>query len=746
MLLLLLVLAAAWSAGLLATRLGYPAMLGELLVGILLGPPLLGWIPMDPELVPLSELGIFLMMLYIGTEIDPGEMLKSSKAALLAAVGGFLVPFVLGFAFTYFYMAETLPADVDDRQWKMVAAGLFCGMSIAVTSLAAKSRILLDLKLLDTRIALVLMAGALLSDTGALVIFAMITGFAETRQFDALQLLIVFSKAVGFFVLSSSIGYLLFPHLERILKQLRANNMTSRIMLMIVLALGFGELAHLMGLHSILGAFMAGLFVRRWVRDRREYAEVTHRLHAVSIGLLAPIFFVTAGFAFDFKVFSSDLWLLIGVVSLAIIGKIAGTMLFYLPSGHSWREGLAIGFGMNGRGAVEIIIAGIGLQQGLINEALYSALVFMAIFTTAMVPVTLKWSTEWLRKRGELAKVNQRTGYLIIGAGPLARKLAKQLATSHTVSLVDRNHDNVRAAVRAGMHAVHGNVMQEATLEEANALQFQTVITMTPNSEVNLMAARFARDHFLIPEQVVLLAGSSGKDYSHILAAEGIGLLFGKPISLADWDRWIVRERVEMQTVERFETNDHTLAILEHNQQDELKLYDASSEATHPVVLRRTEEERIESDHFDAQVEEAIVIDLQEAMSRDAFISLAAQRLAPVLSMDASKILDALQSRELESATVVGNGLAIPHFKIGGTGINHLLIARCRKGVDFGEDGSVHAIFVLVNSIDQRNYHLRSLSAIAQIVQNTDFESRWFEAENEPALRTLVRTAKRRRT
>lgn len=149
---LFLVVLLAWLAANLAQRLKYPAVLGELAVGIVLGPPLLGLLHGGEALDVLGELGILLMMLYVGMEINPRDLGKASWPGLLAAIGGFIVPFVLGY-FAVIWLGGT------------PMGALFVAIAVGVTSLATKSRILADLKLLNTRVAHVLMAGALVSDS-----------------------------------------------------------------------------------------------------------------------------------------------------------------------------------------------------------------------------------------------------------------------------------------------------------------------------------------------------------------------------------------------------------------------------------------------------------------------------------------------------------------------------------------------------------------------------------------------------
>ena len=325
---LLAVLVVAWLAGLLASRFGYPAVLGELLAGIVLGPPLLGLLEGGEALAVIAEVGILLMMLYIGMEIDPGELGRASKGGLLAAVGGFITPFVLCYFMVVSFGYPPL-------------AGVFVGLAAGVTSLATKSRILVDLHLLDTRIAHVMMAGALVADTVALVLFAVVLGVAEGGTVQVGDLVTVLTGAVGYFAVATLVGLKVLPWFGRKLE--RVPGRTAKFMAILLVMLVYAEGAHLVGMHGILGAFLAGLFLRESVLGRSLSQEIMHVVRDVSIGFLAPVFFVTAGFAVSLDVFGTDLGLLLGLVGLASVGKVVGTALFYLPTGHGWREGTTIG-------------------------------------------------------------------------------------------------------------------------------------------------------------------------------------------------------------------------------------------------------------------------------------------------------------------------------------------------------------------------------------------------------------------
>lgn len=519
---LLLVLVAAWGGGNVARRLGYPAILGELVVGIIFGPGLLGLLDYTETIKVLAEVGIILLMVYIGMEIDFRDLKKASWPGLLAASGGFIVPFVLGYVTIIWFGGTPM-------------SGLFVAIAVGVTSLATKSRILVDLKLLNTRIAYVLMAGALISDTLALLIFAGIVSFADTGVFEFQKLLVVSGKALLFFAVTISIGIYLLPKIGSYLSKSKIKNSTFYFTVILIVTFGYSELAELAGMHNILGAFMAGLFIKDNLFPRNVSKEVQKAFYDVSIGFMAPIFFVSAGFFVDITVFQTDFKLLVVVIFMAVVGKILGTALFYLPSGYGWREGITVGAGMNGRGAVEIIIAGIGLQMGIINNTIFSILVFMAIFTTLTVPVLLSWTSNWLRKRGELEYIGQRKNYLFLGINPISLKIANHLKQQSPVVMIDTNREWVNIGRENNFNCIHGNALKEEVMQEAHPETVAAFIGLTANSEVNILAATMARESFLVPEcYAVVLANKDGAGVD-VLETSKTASMFAMKVNFEDW-------------------------------------------------------------------------------------------------------------------------------------------------------------------------------------------------------------------
>ncbi|MGD2059754.1 MAG: cation:proton antiporter [Acidimicrobiia bacterium] len=533
-LMLALVLGAALLGGRVAARFGYPAILGEIAAGIIFGPPLIGILQRNESIDILGEFGILLMMLYIGMHLDLTELRRASVPGLLAATGGFLVPTAAGMALMLAVGRSFLEA-------------LFVGLAMGVTSLATKSRILVDLKILDTRIAHVLVAGALLSDVAVLVIFAAVIGPDVSEGISVGTALITGGKALAFGLGAWLVGMWILPAIKKRFAD-RDLDRGALLLAVIVFGLGFAYAAELAGIHAILGAFVAGLFIDKRVMEPKVAKDVQQKLATMSVGVLAPFFFVSAGFEVSLDVFRTDLPLLLTVIVIATVGKVVGTALFYLPSGNGWREGVVVGAGMNGRGAVEIIVAEIALARGLIERDVFSILVFMALFTTATVPVLLTLGVKWLRRRGELVRAGGRDRALIIGAGVIARRLAEAIHRSMPVTLLDTNRANLVAGEREGLTVKAGSGLDEVALEGAGVEEARQVIAATPNAEVNVLTAQLAVD-FGVPDVSVLLRESDHKTFESRLADADIKILRA-PEDFAGWEHALNSGRAVAETLE----------------------------------------------------------------------------------------------------------------------------------------------------------------------------------------------------
>lgn len=745
---LLLVLLVAAIGGAISLRMGYPALMGEMVAGIVFGPMMLGWIHGSDGLKLLAEVGVFLMMLYIGLEVDHRDLLKASWPGFLAAAGAFVVPFLAGYALVTVYFDFT------------ATAGLFIGLAMGVTSLATKSRTLVELKMLGTRMANVLLAAALVCDTLALVFFAGISGFAESDSANIKGVILILIKAAMFFGATIVIGLRVFPMIGKLFRRFGFTERTTNFTMVIFVGLVFAELAELAGLHSIIGAFIAGLFIREEVLQRKLSHDVSGLVRDVSLGFLAPVFFVSAGFHVDISVLWTSTTMLAVLLLCAICAKIIGTLVFYLPTKNGWREGLAIGAGMNGQGAVAIIISELGLEMGLVDNSLFSILILMVFFTTACEPILIKLSAAWLKRSGHLVRADDnRELIMIAGASPLARLLGRELAVTEKVCLIDNNSNLCQAASAEGLTAMKGNVLSDEQLDVAGAVNAKYFIAMTSNHEVNRLSAEHARDMFGIPltwTWPVMGIPSFPMTTEHDARIDAISV----PVQTPKWNEWITRKEIEITstpvTKNQLRTN-FTNFMIEFNM---LPLVVERNGRRFPAMvvedlkqgdvihgLRHLPQHQLQSDVFEDLVRNCPIMDIRGAIDYDKLFEKAAESLAPSVGLKPNAIHELIRKREDESSTVVASGVAIPHVIIDGDQPVALLIARTRDGAIFPHPDTppVRFTFVIIGARSARNLHLRILSAIAQLFQDSAFEDIMMAAPDADAIRQIILTTRRRR-
>ncbi len=384
---LLLILTVAWIFGVIFARFGLPVMLGELLAGVVLGPPLLGIVAASSGIEMLAELGIFFVMFHTGMEMDPKELAEHIWPSLAVAAGGFVLPFAMG------YFATRLFGGT-------IYQSLFVGMGVSITAIAVQAVILHSMRINRTAIGHIIMGAAIADDILALIALSTLLGLAKTGSIQILALAKILLKVSAFFGLTILIGEFVMPRLVgRLMDESK-----KAFMFAMTSALLMAYLAELAGLHLIIGAFLAGQFVRREVVDDNVYESLNNQFYAISYGFLVPIFFASLSFhlhltwSWSFVVFAAVLTL------VAIVGKLIGCGLGAAAFRYNYWESMIIGFGMNGRGAVELVVASVvlNLSAGLVEaktisaplltQAQFSGLVLMAFITTLVAPISLKWS------------------------------------------------------------------------------------------------------------------------------------------------------------------------------------------------------------------------------------------------------------------------------------------------------------------------------------------------------------------
>jgi Kef-type K+ transport system membrane component KefB len=390
---LAVILIAAKLGGDLATRLGQPAVLGELLFGILLGNlPLAGITLLDPirhdvSIDMLSRLGVILLLFEVGLESTVAQMLRVGWSSLLVAVIGVIVPFVLGWGVG----AWLLPQESG-------YVHAFLGATLTATSVGITARVLQDLERSQTGESRIILGAAVIDDVLGLVILAVVAAIigAADRGGDLsyADLLLTLGKAVGFLVGSLALGVAFSRRLFGLASRLRARGVLLAAGLSFCFLLA--GLASVVGLAPIVGAFSAGLILED--THYREFAD--HEEHTLEeliqpiSSFLVPVFFVLMGMRTDLRSFAEPgvAGLAIGLTLVAIIGKqFAG--LGVVTRGV---DRITVGLGMIPRGEVGLIFANIGLTlavagERIITDATFSAVVVMVVATTLVTPPALRW-------------------------------------------------------------------------------------------------------------------------------------------------------------------------------------------------------------------------------------------------------------------------------------------------------------------------------------------------------------------
>jgi Kef-type K+ transport system membrane component KefB len=371
----------------LAERVGQPAMIGEILAGLILGPALLGLIHPSPELTAIADIGLLMLVLLAGMEIDLDQLFDAFRGRnLWISIMGFVVPFALGAG-----TGATLGLDAYRT--------IFVGLCIAITALPVSIRILMDLGRLQTTVGQRIIGAAIANDVIALLVLGVIVNANRTQAgwrevfvsagMPAAKVVLFMAAVVlaGKAINKAAAMTHLDKLRESIGSRLRVKEPVFAATLLFVIV--FAALAEALGLHFVVGAFFGSVLLSHELLGPAQFEQARKTASAVSMGFLAPLFFASIGLAFDPSGLS-DVWLTIGVVVVAFVGKILSGRIGGWLAGMGPAESWALGMGLNGRGIMELVVARIGLSSGLIGSGLFSVLVLMGMVTTIVTPTLLK--------------------------------------------------------------------------------------------------------------------------------------------------------------------------------------------------------------------------------------------------------------------------------------------------------------------------------------------------------------------
>lgn len=372
--LLAVMLGAAKLLGLLAQKAGQPAVLGELIAGVVVGKSVLGMIDPSHEVFRLlSELGVVILLFAIGLETDLAGLLKVGAASAVVAVAGVVVPFVLGYLVCLMMGLDRI-------------VSIFVGAAMTATSIGITARVLADLGQLHAPESRVVLGAAILDDVLGLIILTVVSGLAAGDGVSASGVARVTAVAFGFLVATIVVGRMILPPLVRLVS--RVDHPGTPTIFALILAFGLGWLAHEAGLAPILGAFAAGVLLVG-SREKHDIEQGVTRLGHFFV----PLFFVVVGAAVDLRSINPmdaanhKTILIAGLLAVAaVVGKFAAG---YAPY---WMEANRplIGVGMIPRGEVGLIFAQMGLNSGIFDAGLFTSVTTVVMFTTFITPPLLK--------------------------------------------------------------------------------------------------------------------------------------------------------------------------------------------------------------------------------------------------------------------------------------------------------------------------------------------------------------------
>lgn len=362
-----------------------PIVLGEILAGIILGPTIFGALfpgimnnflsntgPVNIAFQGITLLAVVMLLLVSGLEVDLSLVARQGKAASLISLMGVIFPFAVGFGVAWFFPDEL---GVSAGENHLIFA-LFIGTALSITALPVVARTLMDLNIFKTEIGFLIIASAMLNDLVGWVIFsvilAMMKGNSSGLEFSSTILMLGAFIVVTLFFVRRVFNYIL-PKFEKITTYPGG-------ILNLILVLGFAGAAfsELIGVHAIFGAFIVGIAIGDSVHLKEETREIIQQFVT---NIFAPLFFVSIGLRVNF-IQNFDLGIVLIFLVLAFVGKVVGCGLGAYWGGMNKEDSLAIGFGMNSRGAMEIVLGTLAFQAGLIQEKVFVALVIMALVTS----------------------------------------------------------------------------------------------------------------------------------------------------------------------------------------------------------------------------------------------------------------------------------------------------------------------------------------------------------------------------
>jgi Kef-type K+ transport system membrane component KefB/nucleotide-binding universal stress UspA family protein len=384
--------------GELMQRVGQPAVMGQLLGGLLLGPSLLGlvWPDFQHALFPqtaeqksmvdaVSQLGVLMLLLLTGMETDLRLVRRVGRAAIAVAAAGVMLPFVCGFG-----LGEMLPDSILPNPQARFVTALFLATALSISSIKIVAMVVREMNFMRRDIGQIIVASAILEDSSGWIIIAISFGIASSGTLDLRPVSFAIVGTLLFLAVSMTVGRRIVFGLIRWTNDHFASEfavITMILLIMFTMAL----ITYLIGVQTVLGAFVAGVLIGESPILTRHIDE---QLRGLIAALFMPVFFGLSGLSADLTILKDPNLLLLagGLIVIASVGKFAGAFVGGKLGGLNRAESLALACAMNARGSTEVIVASIGLSAGVFSRNLYTLIVGMAVLTTMTMPPMLRWA------------------------------------------------------------------------------------------------------------------------------------------------------------------------------------------------------------------------------------------------------------------------------------------------------------------------------------------------------------------
>lgn len=520
-----------------AKKLKQPAVVGEILAGIILGPTVIGTLfpefinelfevqkvagnlPVDAiprgYISPLLlngfiSISMVLLLFIAGLEVELPVVINQGKRALLTSVFGILICFTACFSVAYFYPSFFGVEDVEQE----LIFSMFLGVGISISALAVVARNLMDLGIFKSKIGMVIIASAMLDDFLGWTLFSIILGMIGTKESSILFTLFstiaftVFMLTLGKSAINRSL-----PYINRYF------TFPGGVLAFSIIACFLGAaLTEYIGIHAVFGAFIVGVALGDSVHMTTKTKEI---IHDFVNNVFAPLFFVSIGLQINFLTHFNISYILV-ILALAFIGKAVGSWLGAFLGGLNPKDSLIVGFGMNARGSVDVIFATLALEAGIINQDIFVALVIMALITSMTSGTLVKYLTRGRvprKENGDNKVVNQvekdRIGVVFYGANELSYLIAKYLRDNKIpIMMLDPSKENLVEAKHLGIPAHSGNILESDLLETFDFSEYAKLCAVSNNNEDNLEIDKIFAEEFGENEVYRLISKKEAKSAS----------------------------------------------------------------------------------------------------------------------------------------------------------------------------------------------------------------------------------------